>query len=132
VRKASRALRRVVPAARGRRQAVQFAHEDDVAAALHRAATAGVEGTYNVATADWLSEDEVAAVSGGRVVRLPFRALLRGSEVLARLRLLDFGADRAVFLNGPSALSPERAERDWGWRPARSSAQVLGDFLAGA
>jgi len=130
VRKASRALRRVVPAARGRRQAVQFAHEDDVVAALHRAATSGVEGTYNVATADWLSEDEVAAVSGGRVVRLPFPLLVRGSEVAARLRLLDFGADRAVFLNGPMALSPERAGRDWGWEPARSSAEVLRKFLS--
>ena len=90
----------------------------------------GVEGTYNVATADWLSEDEVAAVSGGRVVRLPYRLLLRGSEVADRLRLLDFGADRAVFLNGPMALSPQRARKDWGWKPARASTRVLGEFLS--
>jgi len=129
VRKASRALRRVVPAARGRRQAVQFAHEDDVVAALHRAATSGVEGTYNVATADWLSEDEVAAVSGGRVVRLPFPLLVRGSEVAARLRLLDFGADRAIFLNGPLALAPGRALEDFAWKAERGSADVLASFL---
>ena len=130
VRKASLALRRLVPAARGRRQAVQFLHEDDAATALHGAGSApGLEGVYNVATEDWIDEEGVAAVSGGHVVRLPFPLLVRGSEVAARLRLLDFGADRAVFLNGPFAVSPKKAAQDWDWRPTRSSADVLRQFL---
>jgi UDP-glucose 4-epimerase len=131
VRKASAGLRRVVPAARGRRQAVQFLHEDDAAAALHTAVKrSDVEGVYNIAPADWLDEDGVAEVSGGRVVRLPFPVLLHGSEVARRLGLMDMGADRAVFLNGPLALDPARAAREFGWKARRSSAQVLGEFLA--
>ena len=130
VKKASAGLRRVVPAARGRRQAMQFLHEDDAAFALHAAVKReDVNGVYNIAPADWLDESGVAEVSGGRVVRLPFPLLLHGSEVARRLRLMDMGADRAVFLNGPLALDPARAAGDLGWKARRGSAQVLGEFL---
>ncbi len=131
VRKASAGLRRAVPAARGRQQAVQFVHEDDAAHALLSAVKrADVNGIYNVAPDDWLDESGVAEVSGGRVVRLPFPVLLHGSEVARRLHLLDMGADRAVLLNGPLALDPARAGRHLGWTASRGSAQVLGEFLA--
>ena len=130
VKKASAGLKQAVPAVRGRRQAVQFMHEDDAAVALLAAVKqSDVDGVYNVATADWLDEQGVADVSGGRVVRLPYRVLLYGSEVARRARLLDMGADRAVLLNGPLALDPTRALRDLGWNASRGSADVLRDFL---
>jgi UDP-glucose 4-epimerase len=131
VKKASAGLRHAVPAARGRRQAVQFLHEDDAALALLTAVKrADVNGVYNIATDDWLDENGVAEVSGGRVVRLPFPLLLHGSEVARRLHLLDMGADRAVLLNGPLALNPAKAARDLGWKARRGSSEVLAEFLA--
>jgi UDP-glucose 4-epimerase len=131
VKKASAGLRQVVPAARGRRQALQFMHEDDAAAALLAAVKrSDVSGVYNVATEDWLDENAVAEVSGGRVVRLPFPLLLHGSEVARRLHLMDMGADRAVLLNGPLALDPSRAGSDLGWKARQGSAEVLREFLS--
>jgi nucleoside-diphosphate-sugar epimerase len=131
VKKASAGLRHVVPAARGRRQALQFLHEDDAASALLTAVKRpDVTGVFNVAPEDWLDENGVAEVSGGRVVRLPFQLLLHGSEVARRLHVMDMGADRAVLLNGPLALDPAKAARDLGWKARRGSAQVLGEFLA--
>jgi nucleoside-diphosphate-sugar epimerase len=131
VKKASAGFRRAVPAARGRRQAVQFLHEDDAAPALLAAVKSEhTEGVFNIGPADWLDEAGVAEVSGGRIVRLPFGVLLHGSEVARRLRLLDIGADRAVLLNGPLALDPGRAARELAWKARRSSAEVLGEFLA--
>ena len=130
VKKASAGLRQVVPAARGRRQALQFLHEDDAAAALLLAVKReDVNGVYNVSTEDWLDEQGVADVSGGRVVRIPFPVLLHGSEVARRLNLMDMGADRAVLLNGPLALDPAKAARDLGWKARQGSAQVLREFL---
>src|SRR5207248_8722152 len=117
--------------ARGRRQAVQFLHEDDAADALLRAVEGDAVGVYNVSPADWLDEKATALVSGGRVVRLPLPLLVHGSEVARRLRLMDMGADRAIFLNGPLALDPARAAGDLDWKARRGSAQVLGEFLAG-
>jgi nucleoside-diphosphate-sugar epimerase len=131
VRKASAGLKKAVPAARARRQAVQFLHEDDAAAALLAAVKrADVEGLYNVAPPDWLDEKSVAEVSGGRVVRLPLPLLVGGSEVARRLRVLDFGADRSILLNGPLALDPALAAKDLGWHAQQGSAQVLREFLA--
>ena len=130
VKKAAAGSKQVVPAARNRRYAVQFLHEDDAAAALHAAVKSSTaDGVYNIATEDWLDEHAVADVSGGRVVRMPFPVLLHGAEVARRLRLLDMGADRAVLLNGPLALDATKAANDLGWKASKGSAQVLREFL---
>lgn len=129
VKRAATAYRRAVPVARGVTTALQFVHEDDVAAALLAAGSSDATGTFNVATDDWLSPQDIARLSGGRVVTLPLRWLVRGSEVAYRLRVLPFGADRAVLLNGPLALDPSRAAEAFGWRTTRSSEHTLAEFL---
>lgn len=129
--RAAQGYRRVVPAMRGRRQALQFLHEDDAAAALLAAGRSDATGVLNVATRDWLDADQVADIGGGRVLALPERPLLTLSEVAFRVRLLDFGADRAVFLRGPLALDPSRAAEKIGWHPSKTSAEVLRSFLTG-
>ncbi len=125
VRRATQGYRLAVPAVRGVGQALQFLDEDDAATALHQAGKSTATGVFNVATDDWLDEDHIARLSGGRVVRLPLKAMLTGSEVAARLRLLPFGADRAVLLNGPLALDPTAAAGAFGWRPSHRSDEVL-------
>jgi UDP-glucose 4-epimerase len=131
--------RRVLRAARGYRvavpqveapQALQFLHEDDAAAGLLAAGLARATGTWNLAPSDWLGPRDIAHLAGGRVLRVPLGATVRAAELAYRARLLPFGADRACLLGGPLALSPRRAAADLGWRPTRSSAQVLGDAVA--
>lgn len=121
--------RLAVPAVPGVTQALQFLHEDDAAAALHAAVRSPATGVFNVATVDWLTEADIARLARSRVVRLPLRVVLPASEVLARLRVFPFGADRSIFLNGPIALDPSRAADGLGWRPTRTSAEVLGELL---
>lgn len=129
VRKATLGYRRGVPAMRGARQALQFLDEEDAAAALHGAGIRDVTGAINLATEDWLDESEIASLAGARVIRLPRRMWLFLSEAGFRLRLLPFGVDRASLIAGPLALSIERAEQTLGWRPTRSSRDVLGAIL---
>jgi nucleoside-diphosphate-sugar epimerase len=131
VRRASAGYRRVVPAASGVRQALQFLHEDDAADALFRAGMSGVTGHYNVATEDWLEPEQIAAIAGGRVVRAPLRVLVGIAEVAYRARLVIAGADRAILLGGPLALDPEQARRHFGWQARQASGTVLGEFLGG-
>jgi hypothetical protein len=88
-----------------------------------------VVGVFNVAPADWLSAEDVARVAGSRVVRLPYRVVVKGSELAFRLRLLPFGADRSVLINGPLALDPGLASDEFGWSPSRGSAAVLAGVL---
>lgn len=128
---ATRGYRTVVPAARGCGEALQFLDEEDAAAALHAAGGSGVTGVINVAPDDWLTAGDIARIARSRVVRLPRRLLLAGSEAGFRLRALPFGADRAVLVTGPLALDAGRAAATLGWRATRSSAEVLADALAG-
>lgn len=125
VRRSTAGYRLAVPAVPGVTQALQFLDEDDAASALQAATRSAVTGVFNVATADWMSEADIARVAGGRVLRVPLRVVLPASEALARLRLLPFGADRSIFLNGPIALDPGRAAEAFGWRPTRTSPDVL-------
>ena len=132
VARATLGYRRVVPAVRGVAQALQFVAEDDVAAALVAAGRSAASGTFNVATDDWLSAADVARVSGGRVVTLPGAVLAGGSEAAFRLGLLPFGVDRAILLGGPVAVDCALAAVALGWRPTRTSAEVLAAALAPA
>ena len=120
-----RGYRLAVPAIRGATQAVQFVDEADVVAALVAGGRSPATGACNVATDDWLDAAAIARLSGGRVLALPRRLLLRSAEVGRRLGLSPFGADRAVLLSGPLALDPALARRTLGWAPTRRSAEVL-------
>lgn len=122
--------RLAVPAVSRVPQRLQFLHEDDAAAALHLAGTAAVTGVCNVATADWMTAADIAAVARSRVASLPRPLLLGVAESARRLRLSPFGADRAVLVSGPLALDPGLAVRQFGWRAGRGSAEVLASFLA--
>jgi UDP-glucose 4-epimerase len=128
VKRATRGYRAVVPAVRAP-QGLQFLDEDDAAAGLLVAGLAAATGTWNLAPNDWLDPADIAAIGGGRVVRLPLAAAVRIAEVGYRLGLLPFGADRACLLAGPLAVSPAKAASDLGWRPSRQSAEVLADAL---
>ncbi len=129
VRRSARGYRLAVPAIKGATQALQFLHEDEAVAALLRAGTAAATGVFNIAPDDWLTEHDIAKLAGGRVLRLPRRAVLSVSEAAVRLRLMPFGADRAVMLSGPLALSPVLANEVLRWRALRGSAEVLREFV---
>jgi UDP-glucose 4-epimerase len=131
IRRALVAYRRAVPAVRGTTEALQFLDEDEVADALYRAGKSTADGIINVAPADWMDAADVAEVAGGRVVRLPLRLVLAGSELAYRLKLLPFGADRAVLLSGPLALDAGQAAELLGWKATQSSKEVLRRALAG-
>jgi UDP-glucose 4-epimerase len=131
-----RGYRLAVPAVRGVAQAVQWLDEEDAVSgllALGQALLAGQPGAagrvFNLAPPDWLGAADVARVAGGRVVALPRARLLRLAEAARVSRATPFGADRAVLLSGPLAATPDRAAEVLGWRPQRSSAQVLGAAL---
>ena len=117
-------------------QAVQWLDESEAVDGLlatGRALLAGDAVTgevVNLATADWLTATDVAGLARSRQVKLPRSALLRVSELGKRLGITPFGADRAVLIGGPLALSVAKAERLLGWRPGKTSAQVLAAAMA--
>jgi nucleoside-diphosphate-sugar epimerase len=130
IRRAVSGYRRAVPAVRGASEALQFLDEDDVAGALLLAGKRNPVGVVNVAPVDWLTAADVAGVARGRVIRVSLPLLLAASELAFRLRLLPFGADRAVLLGGPLALDAGLAHRCLGWKARLTSSEVLRRALA--
>jgi UDP-glucose 4-epimerase len=136
VAKAVGGYRLAVPAVRGTAQAVQWLDEEDavggvlaVGAALLSGAVTDPGEVFNLAPGDWLGAPDVARLAGGRVVEMGLARLLALSELARRAGVAPFGADRAVLVNGPLALSAAKAARDLGWRARSSSAQVLSAAL---
>lgn len=136
VARALRGYRLAVPAVRGVPQAVQWLDEADAADGLVAAgrdlagARRAAGQVVNLATTDWLDAAGTARLAGSRVLAVPRPALLAASELGRRLGLAPFGADRAVLVSGPLAVSAAKAADLLGWRPAKTSAEVLAEALS--
>jgi len=98
---------------------VQFIALDDAAGALAAAAEANATGIFNAAGGGAVPLKKAFRAAGTR--RIP---LLRP---LARLSSLGKSADQLQY---NWTVSSERAQRELGWLPSRSSAQALADFVA--
>jgi UDP-glucose 4-epimerase len=140
VARAVHGYRWAVPSIAGAAQALQWLDEDDAVEGLLAAGSALMVGRHmagwdlagevvNMAPSDWLEAKEVASLACSRVVELPRRLVVSGAEVGRLAGLSPFGADRAVLIAGPLALSAAKAAQLLGWRATRTSAEVLAAAL---
>jgi nucleoside-diphosphate-sugar epimerase len=115
-----------------RNTVTQDVHATDLADALFRAIDRRAGGAFNIAAEPVLTPERIAAVVGGRWVRVRFataRALVAATWKL-RLHATDPGwLDLAANL---PVMSTERARRVLGWEPTVSSLDALAEILRGA
>lgn len=97
----------------------QLIHQDDLAAAFCEAALRDLPGAYLLVTEDSISQEDLARISGGRVIRVPVRAAELGLDVAFALRLAPVSSEWAV--SGDRVGQPGRAADALAWRPAASS-----------
>lgn len=110
---------------------VQAVHAADVADAFARAALTDVTGAFNICADDVLGPSELAELVQGRRVPVP-PALLRGLMTVAWVARA-IPADPKLFdaVMVLPMMSNARARSELGWRPTRSAADVLQEFLVG-
>jgi nucleoside-diphosphate-sugar epimerase len=119
----------------GAGQALQWLDEDDAVEGLLAAGRSllgggGIDGhVLNLAPSDWLGPSDMAELAHSRVLELPRGVLVGMSELMKRLGVTPFGADRAALIGGPLAVSATKAHRLLGWQPAKTSAEVLVEAL---
>jgi nucleoside-diphosphate-sugar epimerase len=106
----------VVPDDGGR---FQLVHQSDAARAFLRACLVDAPGAFNLTTDDALSAEEMAAMHGQRIVRVPTRLARWALDVLYALRLAPFDGDFAI--SGDPIGPPVRARAVLGWAPTLSS-----------
>lgn len=107
-----------------------FVWVDDVAAAMVRAATTGPAGIFNVAGDGRLTVPEIARRLGKRQLVLPAWALATGLRIGRLLHLTPHGPEKVPFLRWRPVLANSRLKEQFGFVPARTSAEAFDAYLA--
>ena len=121
-----------LPAVDGRRPQLQFVHVDDVARALAFLALSSHTGAFNVAPADWLALEDVAALAHKRVVDVPLALVAPVIDRLVRFMPPHLRAPAAMlpYLMFPFVVSAKKLAAA-GCAPRFTSADAVRAMLAG-
>jgi nucleoside-diphosphate-sugar epimerase len=104
----------------------QLIHQDDLAGAFREAIVRDAPGPFLLVTDDSISHEDLAAISGGRVIRVPVRAVELALDAAHALRLSPVSSEWAVSGDRVGRLG--RAREVLGWEPfatSRESAHVM-------
>ena len=121
----------VIPTVLGFDARLQFVHEDDSIAALHRAVIGSVTVVYNIAGAGVLALSQAVRRTGRPTVSVPGALLGVVGRALAPTRLVDFSAEQVRFLTYGRAIDTTRARLDLGFVAKRPTSTAFDEFLAG-
>jgi UDP-glucose 4-epimerase len=114
-------------AVRGSDSPFVFIHDRDVVGCLARAVDSPVTGIFNVAGDGALTIDEIAALLGKPVLRLP-ASLLKAALFVARpVGLTRYGPEQVDFLRYRPVLDNTRLKTEFGFVPRMTSREA---FLA--
>ena len=108
----------------------QLLHYDDLVAALHHAALAGVHGTFNVAGDGVLVMSQALRKLGRTVVPLPRRLVgtLGSLARQTRIAVPDYSPDQLAFLTYGRGVDTRRMRTVLGFDPAYSTEEALMEF----
>lgn len=112
-------------AVRGSDSPFVFVHDGDVVGCLVRAVDSPVTGIFNVAGDGALTIDEIAALLGKRVLRVPAWLLQGALRMLRPLGLTRYGPEQVDFLRYRPVLDNTRLKEVFGYRPAMTSREAL-------
>lgn len=116
-------------AVRGTEPQWQLCHADDLLSALELAALGDLTGVAAVASAGWLAQREVEAMTGARRVELPASVVLSTAERLHRTGLTPGAPAELDRLIAPLVVETARLESA-GWSPAWTATEALAAHLA--
>ncbi|GAA1927069.1 NAD-dependent epimerase/dehydratase family protein [Microbacterium aoyamense] len=107
-----------------------FVWVDDVAGAMARAATDGPAGIYNVAGDGRVTVQELAKRLGKPRVTVPAGVLALGLRIGRALRLTVHGPEQVGFLRYRPVLDNTALKQEFGFTPAKTSAEAFEAYLA--
>jgi UDP-glucose 4-epimerase len=103
-------------------------HQDDLARAFCDACFADHPGQFLLVTDESIAQEDLAELSGGRVVRVPVRSVEVALDAAHALRLSPVSRDWAVSGDREAGLG--RARSELGWEPSMSSRESALVLLA--
>lgn len=121
----------IIPTVMGFDARLQFVHEDDAIAALHRAVNARATGVFNVAGEGILALSQAVRRTGRATLAVPGSLLGFVGRAVAPARLVDFSSEQVRFLTYGRGIDTGRAARDLGFTAKRTTSAAFDEFLAG-
>lgn len=121
----------LIPTVLGFDARLQFVHEDDAIAALHRAITAAKAGVFNIAGDGILAMSQAVSRTGRPSVPVPGALLGVVGRALAPAKIVDFSAEQVRFLTYGRGVDTGRARRELGFTAPRTTSAAFDEFLAG-
>jgi UDP-glucose 4-epimerase len=118
----------VIPTVFGFDARLQFLHESDGVAAIHRATVNDLPGTFNLAGDGILSLSQAIRRLGRPAFRLPSFTAASTAAVVRRFRLADFSPDQITFLTYGRAVDTTRMRAEFGFEPEYTTAAAFDDF----
>jgi UDP-glucose 4-epimerase len=118
----------VIPTVFGFDARLQFLHESDGIAAIHRATVNDLPGTFNLAGDGILSLSQAIRRLGRPALRLPSFTAASTAVVVRRFRLADFSPDQITFLTYGRAVDTARMRGEFGFEPEYTTAAAFDDF----
>lgn len=115
---------------RGAESPFVFVWVDDVAAAMARAATDGPPGIFNVAGDGRVTVHDIGRRLGKPVIAVSAGLLALGLRMGRMLRLTVHGPEQVGFLRYRPVLANDALKRDFGYTPAKTSAEAFAAYLA--
>lgn len=119
----------VVPDMRGLR--FQALHSDDAAEAYRLALHRPVHGAFNLAADPPLDAEELAALLGAQVVRMPRGAVRAALAGAWRLHLVPSSPGLFDAVVRLPLMDTSRARRELGWEPRHTATRAIEEFLEG-
>jgi UDP-glucose 4-epimerase len=120
----------VIPTVLGFDGRLQFCHEDDALAALHRATLAGVPGTFNVAGDGVLMLSQAIRRTGRPSIALPSFALAALAGGFPPARHAELNPEQLAFLAHGRGLDTTAMRETLGFEPAYSTPAAFETFAA--
>jgi nucleoside-diphosphate-sugar epimerase len=115
-------------AVRGCEPRWQFCHVSDLTCALELAATGAVTGDFAVGSDGWLTQEQVAELSGMKFLELPAGLTFGAAERLHRLGVTPAPAAELRYAVYPWVVECS-ALRAAGWRPEYDNAAALAELM---
>ncbi|MEK0431346.1 MAG: hypothetical protein RL139_1150 [Gemmatimonadota bacterium] len=121
--------RRWLLAVRGSDSPFVFAWDEDVVGAIVHGLSGSRTGIYNVAGNGRLTIRQIARRLGKPVLALPAALLAWGLRLARWLRVGRYGPEQVDFLRYRPVLSNRRLQEEFGYRPAKTSAEAFDTWV---
>jgi nucleoside-diphosphate-sugar epimerase len=109
----------------------QAVHSDDVAQAYRAAVLSDRSGAFNIAAEPVIGSEELAAMLGARLVRVPPQMVRVVAAATYRARLQPAEPGWVDMGLGVPLMSTERARHELGWTPRRTATETMRELAEG-